>query len=283
MKRSALDLANILGFLIVLAIAAFAFYSLFIDEPFYKASSYTDQEHAGEGEESGTYNSNTAITALEIGNVSGRIEVESWSGDTVQLDYIKRGPGRHPDVKIDKEGSELTIKAVYPRTAGNFGSVDFFLKVPADIDNIEAGSVSGGIKIQGLSGTVKQKLSSTSGAVSTDSAGDLDISSVSGSLSFVSSGTNIKASTTSGRIEGELKEASSSTSVKISSVSGRLLLDVPSGLNAEVDLHSVSGSVSSDIPVAVTETRRNSIRGTIGSGGALIEMSTVSGAVKITK
>ena len=283
MKKSFIDLINIVGTFLIVCVIAFAVYTLFVDKPFFEASSYEEGEYLGSGDDSGTYSSDKPVDRVSVKNVSGRIEVEGWANDWVQLDYIKRGPGGHPDVKIDLSGSSLDIRAVYPKRPGNFGSVDFFLKVPENIAELTAGSVSGRIEVSGLGEDVREELSSTSGSISTDAAGELEISSVSGSLDFSATGPDIKASTTSGRIEGRLIKASESGEIKLKSVSGRVSLDVPSDINADVDLHSVSGSVSSDLPISVTETKKNSIRGVIGNGGTIIEMSTVSGSVKITE
>ena len=282
MKRSFVDIINILGIIIVLAVVAFAVYTLFIDRPFYEFSSYGDRDRSIEnGEESGTYTADKPVSEIEIKNISGRIETEKWNGDRVQLEYIKHGPGRHPEVKVDLTGNRLNIAAVYPKSAGNFGSVDFLVKIPDGIEYFQAGTVSGAIDISGMSQNCKLKLSSTSGSVKTGSSGDIEISSVSGSLSFSSAGEQISASTTSGKISGIIEKTSAASDIKLRSVSGSITLEVPSEINAGVDLHSVSGSVSSKIPVAVTETRRNSIKGVIGNGGANIEINTVSGAIKI--
>ena len=286
MNRSLVDILNIIGIIIVIAVVAFAVYSLFVDKPFYRASSYWADDGGttmGSEEDSGTYSTDKPVDEIDVKNISGRIEARGWNEDYVKLDYIKRGPGRPPEVKIDFEGSRLVIAAVYPKAPGNFGSVDFSLSVPENLDSFKAGSVSGRIEISGLDDKISQKLSSTSGAVSTDSSGNLNISSVSGSLTFSSSGEDVKASTTSGRITGELKNSSPDGKVDISSVSGRVVLEVPSELSADVNLHSVSGSVSSELPVSVTSSKRNTIRGKIGNGGSELEISTVSGSIKITK
>ena len=282
MRRSLIDFLNIAGTFIVVCIMSFAVYTLFVGKPFYESSSYEGGDVIGAGDESGTWTSNKPVDSVNVSNISGRIEVEAWSNDWVQLDYIKRGPGRHPEVVTDLSGPELRIKAEYPRAAGNFGSVDFYLKVPENLEDLKAGSVSGRITVSGLSTLTRQKLSSTSGSVSTDSSGELDISSVSGSLSFSTSGPDVSASTTSGRIEGRLTESPDWGDIRMKSVSGRLTLDVPPDINADVDLHSVSGSVSSELPVSVTSSKDHSIKGVIGSGGISIEMSTVSGSVKIS-
>lgn len=289
MKRSFIDVINIIGVIIVALVVAFAIYTLFVDKPFFEASSYygdsdsgNEGNFIGSGEESGSYTADKEVSILEVSNISGRINAEQWSGDRIQLDYVKRGPGKHPEVKIDLSGDKLRVAAVYPKIAGNFGSVDFVLRVPENVEYFEARSVSGRIEVTGLGNTM-QELSSTSGSVSTDSSGDIEISSVSGALSFSSVGEEISASTTSGSINGRLEKDPASGRIDLSSVSGRIKLEVPSNLNAEVDLHSVSGSVSSEIPVSVTETKRNTIRGIIGTGGTDIEISTVSGAIKISK
>ena len=288
MRRSLVDILNTLGVIVVIIIVAFAAYSLLIDKPFYRASSYWGSDEGtsiGSEDDSGTYTTDKAVDRIEVKNISGRIEVAGWNEDYVQLDYQKYGPGRPPEVKIGFDDSSLKIAAVYPKAPGNFGSVDFFLKVPKDAAYLHASSVSGGIDVSGTGNTLEQKLSTTSGNIVTEESGDLEISSVSGTLKFGSAGRRISASTTSGRIDGELEKISDSGEIDMKSVSGRVSLEVPPDFSAEVDLHSVSGGVTSELPVSVTESKRNKIEGTIGSGnsGTELEISTVSGSIKIIK
>lgn len=286
MNRSFVDILNTIGAVIVIIVIAFAVYTLFIDKPFYKASSYWNWDEGtsiGTEEDSGTYIPEGSIDELEIKNVSGLVEAESWNKDYVQLDYIKKGPGKPPEIKTDIQGTRLKIAAVYPKSPGNFGSVDFYLKVPENLAYLKAGTVSGRINISGLTEATTQDLSSTSGSVTTTASGDLEISSVSGSLDFSSSGRRINASTTSGRISGVIEESFPDSRIEISSVSGSVKLKAPSDFSADVNLHSVSGGVSSEIPVSVTETKRNRIQGSIGDGSADLEISTVSGSIKIIK
>ncbi|MBI9108609.1 MAG: DUF4097 family beta strand repeat protein [Spirochaetales bacterium] len=280
MRFSIVGVLSILGLLIVLTLMAFAVYTLFFDKPFYEADSYTSESFRTE-EESGTIDSDRKVDRLEIRNISGRISAVGWGDNQVRLDYRKFGPGQPPEVEVDYQGSTMVIKAVYPKKLAAFGSIDFEIKVPDSVRYIDAGSVSGSIRLSEIGNDVEQKLSTTSGSVKTDSSGNLDISSVSGSLEFSSSGSRITASTTSGRIAGALEEDHGSGKIELSSVSGRVVLEVPENLNADVDLHSVSGSVSSDLPVSVTESRKKSLRGRIGSGGTIIDIGTVSGSIKI--
>jgi hypothetical protein len=282
MKFSFIGLISVVGLLLVLAVMAFAVYTLFFDRPFYEAESYDSESFRTEGA-SGTIDSDRKVDRLEIRNISGRISAELWDGNMARLDYRTFGPGQLPKVEVSYQGSTMIIKAVYPKKPGINGSIDFAIKVPESVGYIDASSVSGYVKMTGLGKEVDQKLSSTSGAVKTDSSGNLDISSVSGALSFSSSGNTISASTTSGAISGVLEKAVINGKIDLGSVSGRVVLEVPENLNADVDLHSVSGSVSSDLPVSVTESKKKSIRGRIGSGGTMIDIGTVSGAIKIRK
>jgi len=280
MKFSLVDFINKIGFIIVLAVVAFAAYTLFFNKPFYEAESYEGDSMRTE-EESGTIDSEKTIDRLEIRNISGRISAEGWNNEEVRLDYRKFGPGIPPDVEVDYQGSTMIIKAVYPKKLSAFGSVDFDIKIPASVRFVKIDSVSGSISIEGAASGLEQELSTTSGSIKTDSSANLDISSVSGSLVFSSDGERITASTTSGRIEGVLEQAPDSGRIELKSVSGRVVLEVPDNINADVDLHSVSGSVSSELPVSVTESRKKSLRGRIGSGGTIIDIGTVSGSIRI--
>ena len=90
MKLSIVDLLNIIGIIIVACIIIFAAYTLLIGKPFYKASSYSDKYIETDGE-SGTIESDRPVSEIEVGNISGRIEIESSVRTNVELLYRKRG------------------------------------------------------------------------------------------------------------------------------------------------------------------------------------------------
>jgi DUF4097 and DUF4098 domain-containing protein YvlB len=111
----------------------------------------------------------------------------------------------------------------------------------------------------------------------------LEAGSISGSITFSFSGKVLQAKTVSGSIQGEMRDIGSGGSVKINSVSGGVRLAAFQGLDARVKLHSVSGSVVSELPISGTQAKRNRLEGTIGQGSIPLEIGTTSGSIRITK
>jgi DUF4097 and DUF4098 domain-containing protein YvlB len=66
-------------------------------------------------------------------------------------------------------------------------------------------------------------------------------------------------------------------------VSGSVDLEAFSALDAFVSLRSVSGGVACGFPLTVTEQRRNSLEGNIGSGSSRVEVTTTSGLITIRR
>ena len=146
MKGSFVDIISKLGVLAVAALMVFAFYTLFIDKPFYEEGSYGFDRDSREVD-SGTIDADRTVDSIEVRNISGRIYAEGWDEDFVRLDYRKFGPGEPPEVAVDYSGDRMIIKAVYPKRPAAFGSVDFELKIPENVTLVEAGTVSGAVKI----------------------------------------------------------------------------------------------------------------------------------------
>jgi DUF4097 and DUF4098 domain-containing protein YvlB len=53
------------------------------------------------------------------------------------------------------------------------------------------------------------------------------------------------------------------------------------GLDAELRLQSVSGSISCGFPLQISEKRRNRLEGRIGAGTVPLAAKTVSGSIHI--
>jgi DUF4097 and DUF4098 domain-containing protein YvlB len=230
-----------------------------------------------------------SYTAVEIHTVAGDIDVSgSTAAGAVAVHSLKSAPSQAAmdriRVDIQKQGDRLVIQE--KRDGGflrNLGIVSFRVTVPAGVTVIESHSVSGSIDVTGVSPAVDQVLSTVSGSVSTQAARNLDIYSTSGHISFSSTGSTLSARSVSGSIDGTIKSLPASGSAHLSTVSGSVSLNAFAGLDAALALHSVSGSVSCDFPLTVSEQKRNRLTGKIGSGSATVDIGTVSGSISIAK
>jgi DUF4097 and DUF4098 domain-containing protein YvlB len=224
---------------------------------------------------------------LEIRNVSGPILIEGWNQDYVQVHYVKRARTskylEEFEIEIEPQGTRLSIRPIYRKITGSpFGSVSFDLKVPTSIVEIRANNISGSIKIENTGAEVDQALETVSGRIETERSGSLTAKSISGAISFASTGETLDINSTSGRIHGEILALDPGGSVDIDTVSGAVDLEVFPELDADLKLQSVSGSISCDFPVQITEQKRNKLEGTVGDGTVPFDVRTVSGRISLS-
>jgi DUF4097 and DUF4098 domain-containing protein YvlB len=229
----------------------------------------------------------TAVTDLEVRTVAGSISISGWSETYALVRWVKTAPSQRSldniTAAIETRGERLTVKRESLSRMGRRGSVSFEIFIPSGMQRITAKSVSGSVRLTGMPDGIDQDLGTTSGDIETDNAADLEAGSISGSITFSFSGMVLQAKTVSGSIQGEMRDIGSGGSVKINSVSGGVRLAAFQGLDARVKLHSVSGSVVSELPISGTQAKRNRLEGTIGQGSIPLEIGTTSGSIRITK
>lgn len=221
--------------------------------------------------------------AVEIKGVNGGITATGTSGGQVEVTAVKKGRKSDPaDVKIEvvEHAGGVTVCAVYPSTGatenkcapGNGGrmnvkdndvNVEFHVKVPAGVRFVGK-TVNGGISASGL-------------------AADAEASTVNGGVEIDAAGT-ARATTVNGGITARLGRANWDGTLKLSTVNGGIDVAIPDGLNAEVKASTVNGEIQTDFPITMSgRISKRHIQGTIGSGGRLLEMSTVNGGIELKK
>jgi hypothetical protein len=226
------------------------------------------------------------VRKLSVNNVSGPVRVEGWDQDSIEVHYVKQARGQEAlaDFRIEilVEGEELKVRPVYTSQAFRFGPVSFDLKVPSSLREIGVHSVSGRVEVRNLASDGAQELETVSGSIFTDRAGDLRIKSTSGGLEFSFAGNRLQAKSVSGTINGKIRALGRGGSVEVETVSGSVNLSAFAGLDAELRLQSVSGSISCGFPLQITEKKRNRLEGRIGTGAAPLNAKTVSGSISLS-
>ena len=297
--RSKKTWVDVLGPVFGIAAAALVVYALvhlIWLEPFYRGYSYRTFAASGRDRvprtgwetEEGTESIEGSFRELEIRNVSGPIRIEGWDQGYVQLHYIKEARSasylEDLEIEIEPRGSSLRIRPIYRNIPGSpFGPVFFELKVPSSIEEIRAKNISGTIEIENMKAGVDQVLETVSGSIETERSGDLRAKSISGSIRFAFAGSTLEVDSTSGSVHGEILDLDPGGSVEIDTISGAVKLEVFSGLDAELELQSVSGSITCDFPVQITEQKRNKLEGTVGDGTVPFRVKTVSGRVSLER
>ncbi len=228
-----------------------------------------------------------SVQNLEVNNVSGPVRVEGWDRDTIEVHYVKQARGQQAledfRVEILAEGDTLKVRPVYSSQAGfRFGPVSFDLKVPSTLRQISVHSVSGRIEVQKLSADIEQELETVSGSIFTDRSGNLRAKSTSGGIEFSFAGDRLYAKSVSGTINGKIRSLGRGGSVEVETVSGSVNLSAFAGLDAELRLQSLSGSISCGFPLQITEKKRNRLEGRIGTGAVPLTAKTVSGSINLS-
>jgi hypothetical protein len=222
---------------------------------------------------------------VEVKGVNGDVRAVFTTGGEVEVTAARHARRSDPEeVKIEvieHEGG-VTICAVYPTprrarqenkcevgdswhssTDNNDVTVDFEVRIPAGVA-FGGQTVNGEMSAEGLKADVKA-------------------STVNGSVRVTTTGL-AEASTVNGSVYVEMGRADWTDDLEFSTVNGGITLVLPTPLNTEIRASTVNGDLVTDYPMTITGRFGNRrMRGTIGSGGRSLSLSTVNGDVKLRK
>ncbi len=218
---------------------------------------------------------------IEIKGVVGSIGATAASGNEVVVSWTKRGVENDPaevQIEVVEHTDGVTICAVYPDVPGNAANeclpgqqgnmsvqnndveVTFTVRVPAGVEFVGR-TVTGDVEALDLA----------SNALGFTVTGNIDITT-----------TGLaEATTVTGSITASIGLAEWDRDLEFTTVTGSVTVEVPANTNAEVRLSSVSGSITSDFPLSEVST--GNVQGTIGSGGRMLTLSSVTGNVALRR
>jgi DUF4097 and DUF4098 domain-containing protein YvlB len=189
-----------------------------------------------------------------IRNVRGPVKAEAASG-SINADHIERS-------------TQLTTMSG-SIDANNIG------------EDIRASSASGSVRVANIKGDVK--ISSLSGSTHVSSPGGrVEADTASGSVQVDGATRDVKARAASGRVDVNGNPASNSY-WDLKTVSGLVQLGIPTDANFHLSAEAISGQIKADVPIIIEEQDKHSLRARVGSGGARVEVHTVSGEIRVRK
>jgi putative adhesin len=223
---------------------------------------------------------------VSVHNLNGNVDVAQSTTGKVEVVGIKRGNRRYFDevtIEVVETDRGITICPMFKNVDmecddGGFRvherrrwrdnewddvSIDIQVKVPKGMQ-VSANSVSGDVEVVGAEGDVR--------------AG-----SVSGSVRMVGlRATSVRASSVSGDVDIRVDALTGPGDLKFTSVSGNVTAELPQNVDADVRMRSVSGSLDSDFALTLNgRMSRHSLEARIGKGGRDLEVTTVSGNVRL--
>jgi DUF4097 and DUF4098 domain-containing protein YvlB len=220
---------------------------------------------------------------VHVSNVNGDIKITPSTSGHVVINGFRHGRDADRLKAVVEETSHgLAICVVYQDDDGycndrgyhsrgdrdhnwNHGSVDLEVSVPSTV-TVSAGSVSGDVSIDGAHGNVTA--STVSGEIHLDRL----------------HASSVRANSVSGSIDVRVDELTGRGDFSFHSVSGDVTLEVPRGFGADLSLNTVSGDINSDFPITLggsNRMSRHSLNARIGDGGRRLDVSTVSGDLRL--
>jgi DUF4097 and DUF4098 domain-containing protein YvlB len=185
---------------------------------------------------------------------------------------------------IDTVSADVLVDAISGSAEVRVESVSGDQRADAEADRVSLQSVSGDVAIRGSSR--RSELETVSGDIIAEGLSEeLEARSVSGEIDVRGEGfSNINGGTVSGDIDitGSLTERAR---VDLESMSGNLDLDLAGELSARIEVETFSGSIRSDYGTVEREEHGPgaSLRTTVGSGSATLNLESFSGDVTIRK
>ena len=260
--------------------------------------------------------------ALDLSNVSGDIEIRGGPGDEIEIAAQKDGDPSLVDIEVSQTADRVRVETRYKKGADGGASVDFTVTVPAGT-TVSARSVSGDVGLHDVTGEIRAEsvsgdvtvanagnlllAKSVSGDVTIQSATsqkEPEISSVSGDV-LVSglSARGVTVNSVSGDVvltDTDCERASVESMsgairyggniaprgrYEFQSHSGNVELQIANEIGFELAAKTFSGSIESDFPITPNAGGRGDgdVRGVYGDGSALVQASTFSGNVSITR
>jgi DUF4097 and DUF4098 domain-containing protein YvlB len=207
---------------------------------------------------------------VTIRGINGGVEIETWNGNQAEIHIEITASSREAlerrPLLVENTADSLTIRTL----RGDDGDDDrgyvrhrVRLRLPTSI-HLKASSVNGGLEVGEITGAVA-------------------ISSINGGVRVAQAGSATEITSVNGRVTVSLTSLGDQ-GLRISSINGGIELRLPATTNAELEVRSVNGGVDTDFPVAVTGMqRRGELRGTLGSGGARIAITSVNGGVHLKR
>ncbi len=256
---------------------------------------------------------------VEVSNIAGSVRVTGWSRAEVEVTgTLGRGTER---LEFSGPPERILVKVVVPEHTHDLKGSDLTVKVPAGC-RLEAETVSADVTVEGLTGTLDVESVSGEITV-TGEPGEVEAQSVSGDIDLTVKSATMRLASVSGSIKargarGEVRvetvsgtatvEAAAVDRVELETVSGTVRFAGDLSANGRLDAESVSGTVEVALPPGTSGSfRLKSFSGdidnqfgpparrtseyapgveaefTAGSGGARVEIETMSGSIILRK
>lgn len=199
-----------------------------------------------------------------------RLRSETGSGGT-NIEGI-RGP-----IEASTGSGNMSIESAGAEVTASTGSGGIELRNIKG--NLRASTGSGHISGSGLGGSVSAGTGSGSIRIEETGAGDFDVHTGSGTIELSGVKGSIRARAGSGNIEARGEQTGE---WRLHTGSGNVTVRLPQSATFDLEARTSSGDIRTDRPITVQGTiGKHELRGKVGAGGPLLDLSTSSGSIRI--
>ncbi len=260
---------------------------------------------------------------ISVENMNGSVEISTWDRNAVEITGTKYASSQQAlqELKIDISAApnSLQIRTVPSFGTRNVGA-RYTMRVPRQVQLDRIVSSNGAVRVDDVDGIVN--VHSSNGSIKVwHSKGRLDAQTSNGSIEVTghtgnamlhtsNGGINVEinqgalsATTSNGGITARLMQPDTSQPVRLESSNGHIELSLdairdvrattsnsaivvrmPSSASARVRARTSNSSITSEFD-ALTHgmTSKNTMEGTLGEGGPLVDVSTSNGSIKLLK
>jgi DUF4097 and DUF4098 domain-containing protein YvlB len=224
-------------------------------------------------------------------------------------------------VDVTADAGMVRIRARKPQEMNCNCGVKFQLKVPKKVVLEDIGTSNGSLRLESVNGSARMHTSNGSVHVwgvtgdidMATSNGSIDVDKFAGAAELKTSNGRVKASgvegafsarTSNGSIDVDIEALDKGRPLVLSSSNGSINVSLrkwqnnevrastsnssvnvrlPEGVAAEVKAATSNGHITTDFEVATTQKSKTRMNGRIGGGGALLDLSTTNGNIRLMK
>jgi DUF4097 and DUF4098 domain-containing protein YvlB len=225
--------------------------------------------------------------------IEARIETIGWRIDESEVRIIERQTGDRIDIEARVPSfrwtafnrRSLRIEVRVPREADlNIHTGDGSVETENNIGIVDIRTGDGHVRVSRAKGDVR--LSTGDGSIeATGVDGRLDASTGDGGVRVEGRFDSLNLKTNDGSIDARVLDGSRmSGNWSLRTGDGSVTLRLPENLQADLDVHTGDGRISTEFPVTASgKISRSELRGKLNGGGPLLAVRTGDGSIRILK
>ena len=226
---------------------------------------------------------------IRLRDTNGSIDVKPATDGNVRITAETRwrrgNPKRDINFVVASNGNDVTVCAVWG--SGTCTATEYKSGSHSLLRSLfRGGTTDATVKFTVFVPTgVKVDASTTNGGVTVLATAPVQAHTINGTVKVGTSVGPVEASTMNGNVDARMTTLGGDGPVKVTTMNGTASAYLPEAFDGAVHVSTMNGRVGSDYAVTVTggESSKNSVEGSIGAGGRVVEVTSMNGSAWLRK